>query len=127
MSKTIFNIILIGLGSLTIGFSCSNHDPSKQESTEENIESYELENEPYVNYDSVWLGEFVAFRDAVYRQDLQAIKGFVDFPMEAGDIWYVAYLDEKDWSDIDDGKAFLSQDFDKNTKEFLIKTSSIIC
>jgi len=44
-----------------------------------------------VNLDSIWLEEFVAFRDAVYRQDLKAIKEFVDFPMEPGLIWYLAY------------------------------------
>jgi hypothetical protein len=81
MSKTIFNFILIGMGSIVIGFSCSDNKATEQESSETNTESQQISDEPYVNYDSIWLEEFVAFRDAVYRQDLKAIKGFVDFPM----------------------------------------------
>ena len=118
MSNTLFKIMLIGLGSLSIGFSCSNHDPSKQESTQENIESQELEYEPDVNYDSIWLEEFVAFRDAVYRQDLKSIKEFVDFPMEPGLIWYLAYPEgspELINAETND-ESFTEQHFDKKFK-----------
>ena len=109
------------MGSMVIGLSCSDDKATEQELSEAKMESQEHENEVFVNYDSIWLEEFVAFRDAVYRQDLKAIKEFVDFPMEAGDIWYVAYLDEKDWSDIDNGKTFSSQDFDKKYKRIFDK------
>lgn len=121
MKDRFFGVLLICFVSMAFVASCSNPDTSNQESSEEISLSPEVSDEPSVNYDSIWLEEFVAFRDAVYQQDLKAIKGFVDFPMEAGDIWYVAYLDEKDWSDIDDGKTFSSQDFDKKYKSIFDK------
>jgi hypothetical protein len=121
MKDRFFGVLLICFVSMAFVASCSNPDTSNQESSEENSLSPEVSDEPSVNYDSIWLEEFVAFRDAVYQQDLKAIKEFVDFPMEAGDIWYVAYLDEKDWSDIDNGKTFSSQDFDKKYKRIFDK------
>ncbi len=119
MCKTIFNFILFGLGTCIIGFSCSNHDPSNQESTQNNAESQDLENEPYVNYDSIWLEEFVAFRDAVYRQDLQAIKGFVDFPMEPGLIWDLAYSEDSPeyQSAVKNNSPFTEKHFDATYKK----------
>jgi len=47
--------------------------------------------------------------------------------MEASDIWFVAYLDEKDWSEIDASKSFPEQNFDKKYKSIFVKTTLIIC
>ena len=77
------------LALLLFCFSCnSSHLLNKLADEEATMEDSLFLN---VNLDSIWLEEFVAFRDAVYRQDLKAIKEFVDFPMEPGLIWYLAY------------------------------------
>jgi hypothetical protein len=91
MNERLSRFLLFCIVITSFVASCSNPDTSNQESSEEISLTIGGSNEPSVNYDSIWLKEFVAFRDAVYRQDLKAIKGFVDFPMEAGLIWDLAY------------------------------------
>lgn len=121
MNERLFRFLLFCIVTTSFVASCSNPDTSNHESSEEISLTPEVSNEPFVNYDSIWLEEFVAFRDAVYRQDLKAIKGFVDFPMEAGAIWYLSFTDELDWSEIDASKLFPEKDFDKKYKSIFDK------
>lgn len=121
MNERLFRFLLFCIVSTSFVASCSNPDASNQESSEEISLLPEVSDEPSVNYDSIWLEEFVAFRDAVYRQDLKAIKGFVDFPMEAGAIWYLSFTDELDWSEIDASNSFPEQNFDKKYKRIFDK------
>jgi hypothetical protein len=121
MNERLFRFLLFGFVVSAFVASCSNPDTSNQEPSEEISLSSEVSDEPYVNYDSIWLEEFVAFRDAVYRQNLKAIKGFVDFPMEPGAIWYLSFTDELDWSEIDASKSFPEQNFDKKYKRIFDK------
>jgi len=73
MNERLFRFLLFGFVVSVFVVSCSNPDTSNQESSEEISLSTEVSDQAYVNYDSIWLEEFVAFRDAVYRHDLKAI------------------------------------------------------
>lgn len=121
MNERLFRFLLFCIVTTSFVASCSNPDTSNQESSEKISLTPEVSYEASVNYDSIWLEEFVAFRDAAYRQDLKAIKEFIDFPMEAGAIWYLSFTDELDWSEIDASKSFPEQNFDKKYKRIFDK------
>ena len=102
--------------TMLIFTTCNSNDTAempKSESLEE-FYSEDQEEQIVINEDSLWLSEFVAFRDAVYRKDLNAIKNFVDFPIESENIWYLAYSDQDIPENTD--APFIEKDFNLTYK-----------
>lgn len=64
-----------------------------------------------LDIDSIWLNEFVTFRDALYRKDLNTLKSFIDFPIRSENIWYLAYSDMDIQIDVEE--PFTEKHFDK--------------
>lgn len=62
----------------------------------------------------LWLEDFRAFRNAVYRKDTAAVKKFFKFPLQ-GDTWFLVLSEKELQSKSTDEKfgAFSAGDFDK--------------
>jgi len=76
------------------------------------------EKPPVENNDTLkWIDDFRAFRDAVYHNEQEKVKGFTELPIvsESNDIWYIAYGgdDKMEAALPNGGKPFTGDDFDK--------------
>lgn len=72
------------------------------------------------NKTTTWINSFKEFRNAVYQDDTEKIKTFIDFPIlnEGNEIWHLIYQNNKDDKSIlslpNETKPFTEADFNKN-------------
>lgn len=67
-------------------------------------------------YSTEWVEDFKAFRDAVYRRDKKAVKGYFDFPMaDGGELWYYVLMDQDPYGKDSNitKRPFTERDFNK--------------
>ena len=66
---------------------------------------------------AAWIQDLRAFRDAVYRKDINKVKSFIDFPIlnENNEIWFLVYGGDGKAATLLSAKIkpFLEKDFDR--------------
>lgn len=111
------NKIIFILSSIIL-FSCAEKNKHTEKPIAEKKDTL-VEQQPTKVIDTVtWINDLREFRNALYQNDKNKVKQFIQFPLinDNNEIWYLIYGDDEKTMDKIAGanKSFTESDFDKH-------------